>query len=55
MKRIAIIGAGELGQQIRHITESAADIEFIGFFDDTKPAQEKNPWCYPLSEIDSNY
>ena len=55
MKQLAIIGAGELGQQIRHIAESVADIEFIGFFDDTRPVQNDIPWCYPLAEIEKKY
>ena len=34
MKRLAIIGSGELGQQIRHYAEIENKFQVVGFFDD---------------------
>lgn len=36
-KRLAIIGAGELGNQIAHLAEQNDELEVVGFFDDTRP------------------
>jgi len=33
-KKIGIIGAGELGKQIAHLTDQSSDYEVYGFFDD---------------------
>ena len=40
-KQLAIIGAGELGNQIAHLTEQIDELEVYGFFDDIQPVGSK--------------
>lgn len=56
-KRIAIIGAGELGCQINNIIKEIPQIIVVGFFDDLKtPVKTKGQiFIQPLESIDSLY
>jgi len=47
LKRIGIIGAGDLGIQLAHHVSARADMEVAGYFDDTKP-QGSQISGYPL-------
>ncbi len=38
MKRLAIVGAGELGRQILHLSLQDSEITVVGFYDDNIPA-----------------
>lgn len=40
MKRLAIVGAGDLGIQLKHLASEIGSYEFVGFFDDQKESQE---------------
>ena len=40
MKKLAIIGAGDLGKQLAHLAISDNQFEVVGFFDDTKNDNE---------------
>ena len=56
MKRIAIIGAGLLGQQIAHYIKGDQSYEPIGFFDDkVTNTQEHVPVLGKVQDVDSFY
>jgi sugar O-acyltransferase (sialic acid O-acetyltransferase NeuD family) len=55
MKRIAIIGGGELGQQIKNIADTILDIKVVGFFDDLISEQNDEIWIHPLKDIINLY
>lgn len=55
MKRIAVIGAGLLGQQMAHYIKDDQDYEPIGFFDDfisTLPVMECGPILGTVQDVD---
>lgn len=37
MKRLAIVGAGDLGLQLAHLAAATGTCRLVGFFDDTRP------------------
>nr|WP_246387857.1 NeuD/PglB/VioB family sugar acetyltransferase [Chiayiivirga flava] len=54
MKRVAILGAGDLGLQIAHHLADADGLRCAGFFDDTRTAGEEVfglPVLGPLAEV----
>lgn len=58
MTRIAIVGAGDLGQLIAHHAAANARTEIVGFFDDTIPAGGQVagvPVFGPLSEFERTH
>ena len=58
MKRVAIIGAGLLGQQIAHHIKDDQGYEPIGFFDDhvsVMPTQEYGPVLGTVQDVEMRY
>lgn len=51
-KRLAIIGAGDLGQLIAHHAAGSGEFEVAGFLDDSKPKQSQTPQGMVLGPID---
>jgi sugar O-acyltransferase (sialic acid O-acetyltransferase NeuD family) len=52
MKRLAIIGSGDLGKQIAHLAQETKTYEVAGFFDDFKPAGTDERGALVLGNID---
>ena len=57
MKKLAIIAAGDLGQQIAHLCHSINDIDAVGFYDDFNKANTAHglPILGTLDEIESDF